>query len=84
MAEHWSWLTGGEAGEYTYSPPTRPSRPPHRPLVKLATSAHLHTIARYFMGPFCPRVLYSQAPYPFEESTCLIKKSNLSLQTLHM
>lgn len=54
MAEHWSWLTGaggggggGEAAEYTYSPPTRPGRPPHRPLVKLATSAHLHTIARY-------------------------------------
>ncbi|KPJ00903.1 hypothetical protein RR46_01382 [Papilio xuthus] len=54
MAEHWSWLTGAgvgsgdaQAGEYTYSPPSRPSRPPHRPLVKLATSAHLHTIARY-------------------------------------
>ncbi|CAB3259469.1 unnamed protein product [Arctia plantaginis] len=46
MTEHWSWLTGSGAAEYTYSPPTRPSRPPHRPLVKLATSAHLHTIAR--------------------------------------
>ncbi|CAH2041927.1 unnamed protein product, partial [Iphiclides podalirius] len=48
MTEHWSWLTGAGASEYTYSPPTRPSRPPHRPLVKVATSAHLHTIARCF------------------------------------
>ncbi|KAF9799727.1 hypothetical protein SFRURICE_005020 [Spodoptera frugiperda] len=58
MAEHWSWLTGSPAAEYTYSPPTRPSRPPQRPLVKLATSAHLHTIARtrkpfIFRGALC-------------------------------
>ncbi|CAG9564373.1 unnamed protein product [Danaus chrysippus] len=54
MTEHWSWLTGcGEAGEYTYSPPSRPSRPPHRPLVKVATSAHLHTIARPWIMRKC-------------------------------
>ncbi|XP_022118409.2 protein prickle isoform X2 [Pieris rapae] len=68
MAEHWSWLTGGEAGEYTYSPPTRPSRPPHRPLVKLATSAHLHTIAR----PVCRNCVVSptgSSPPPLQEQS---------------
>ncbi|XP_053614521.1 protein prickle-like isoform X2 [Plodia interpunctella] len=66
MTEHWSWLTGGEAAEYTYSPPTRPSRPPHRPLVKLATSAHLHTIAR----PVCRNCVVSptgSSPPPLHE-----------------
>nr|XP_032519582.1 protein prickle isoform X2 [Danaus plexippus plexippus] len=67
MAEHWSWLTGcGEAAEYTYSPPTRPSRPPHRPLVKVATSAHLHTIAR----PVCRNCVVSptgSSPPPLHE-----------------
>ncbi|XP_072942649.1 uncharacterized protein [Epargyreus clarus] len=67
MAEHWSWLTGAGA-EYTYSPPSRPSRPPHRPLVKLATSARLSTIAR----PVCRNCVVSptgSSPPPLHEQS---------------
>ncbi|GBP67698.1 hypothetical protein EVAR_90548_1 [Eumeta japonica] len=49
MAEHWSWLTGAGCQEgpddYVYSGPGRPRRAPQRPLVKVARSARLHTIA---------------------------------------
>ncbi|KAG7301142.1 hypothetical protein JYU34_013988 [Plutella xylostella] len=48
MSSHWSWMSGAEtagAGDYIYSPPSRPSRPPHRPLVKLANNAHLHVFS---------------------------------------